>query len=264
MKDYSLTKKEAKEFILYFNEAEEELIIYYASGEVERRKNTSKNKRNILKKMEKQVGNTKKFKKQVDKKIMLKQIEEIFFTALRLVNVIYLIVAIFNFSPYTLLYLILVLSNHLAVKAAKKTIKECKEILKDVEKNEMYLEFSKIREKEASRILGEVREELKEKGATKKQIEEIPETLENIDDEININTVHKMEYLEMKQLLENAKTLKNIEFFSQTEQEKTEEKEGERTFQEKWEEYKPPKEKEVYTFQRRWKIMRAKEEQNSK
>lgn len=46
-----------------------------------------------------------------------------------------------------------------------------KEKLKDLEKNEMYLEFSKIREKEASRILGEVREELKEKGATKKQIE---------------------------------------------------------------------------------------------
>ena len=34
----------------------------------------------------------------------------------------------------------------------------------------------------------------------------------------------------MKQLLENSKALKNIEFFSQTEQEKTEEKEMERTF----------------------------------
>ncbi len=45
MKDYSLTGKEAEKFILYFNETEEELIIHYASGEVEIRKNTSKNRR---------------------------------------------------------------------------------------------------------------------------------------------------------------------------------------------------------------------------
>lgn len=44
MKDYSLTKKEAKEFILYFNETEEELIIYYTSGEVERKKIRQKTK----------------------------------------------------------------------------------------------------------------------------------------------------------------------------------------------------------------------------
>ena len=69
MKDYSLTGKEAEKFILYFNETEEELIIHYASGEVEIRKNTSKNRRNILKKMEKQVENAKKFKKNTKKEI---------------------------------------------------------------------------------------------------------------------------------------------------------------------------------------------------
>lgn len=216
--------------------------------------------------MEKQVENAKKFKKNTKKEIKWNDkwkkigIANVVFAGICSTSLFFGV----SFGIAHLCWVIEAIGGLISIVWSALDNAKYKEKLKDLEKHEMYLEFSKIREKEASRILGEVREELKEKGATKKQIEEIPKTLENLDDEININTVHKMEYLEMKQLLENAKALKNIEFFSQTEQEKTEKKEGERTFQEKWEEYKPPKEKEVYTFQRRWKIMRAKEEQNSK
>lgn len=121
-------------------------------------------------------------------------------------------------------------------------MKQAQILLEDLEKNEMYLEFDEIREEESIRILAEIREYAKEKGATTEQLEEIPANLENLDEEININSVDKMTYLEMKEMLENAKRLKEMDFFKTSKQSNN------------------PENEDVYKRQKNFKIYQFKEE----
>lgn len=239
MKDYTIKEKE--KFILCFEETEEKLIVHYASGKKKKKKNTEKHKRKLLEKMENQVENAKETKaewaeqEKKNKKFIL-----------------YLIIAagiysavVFGVLHLGYAYLGVVIGCYIipTIKNYKK-MKQAQILLKDLEKNEMYLEFDEIREEESIRILAEIREYAKEKGATTEQLEEIPATIENLDEEININSVDKMTYLEMKEMLENAKRLRNTEFFPESShlEENT----------------------NNYIRQRNLKICQLKEEQNSK
>ena len=261
MKDYIETIEEKKDFILYFDETDEELFVHYASRKILSIENTKTNKRNLLNKMEEQVNNAKEYKEEwVEQEKENKK------------NILYKIIragvyslVVFGIFYVSYVYFGVVIVCHIlpAIKYYTK-MKQTQIRLKDLEKNEMYLEFNKIREEEAKRILDETRELAKDMGASEKAIEQIPQELKDLDEEININTIHRLDYLQMKQLLKNAKALRKMQFFALPDQLVSEENENPKTFQEKWQEYTPIKEETPYTFRRKWKIKQAKEEQNSK
>lgn len=242
MKDYSLTKKNKKTFILYFEETDTLLIVHYASGEIKIFKNNLKTKRTLLQKMEEQVKNADRYKEMLEK-----EIDSIdFWKTLNNSSIIFpVFFLIFSNSPFGLEHIFWtssVVLGTIGFTINQLEINQYKEKLKDLEKNEMYLEFAEIREEESKRILEEIYEIAKEKGATEERLQEIPKSLENIDEEININSVDKMTYLEMKEMLENAKRLKEMDFFKTSKQSNN------------------PENEDVYKRQKNFKIYQFKEE----
>ncbi len=254
MKDYTQNEEEKEIFILYFDEKEKELMIHYASGTTAPKKNTKANRRRLLNIMERQVKQAKEYQEECEaqqkknKRTIIGQmiggggyVLAIFGLHLK---VGYLGVAISCF-------IIPAIENY-------KKMQQTQDILEDIEKNEMYLEFSKIREEVSVRMLEEIRTFAKEQGASQEQLEEIPKSIENLDAKININSIDKISYVEMKQMLENAKALRNMPFLLQAEQQNLIAAEG----QEEWQGNTPIAE-QPYIFQRALKAHQAKEEKNN-
>lgn len=260
MKDYSLSKEEKQKFVLFFNETEEELIVHYASGEVKPVKKTPRAKRELLTQMEEQVRQSAGFKKHIEETIKKQEFFEAFNKVLVLVNGIYLIDGFWqgNIPPNLLILFVGAVG---ITKYYHGLIKTYEEVAKDIEKNEMYLEFAEIREEESARILVDIYSEAKKRGATIEELKQIPLSLENLDEEININTIHKTSYKEMKKMLENAERLRRTEFFLNS---KRPEEYSEKAYLEMLKETLENKKNENIIRQRSFKMFQFKTEEENK
>ncbi len=200
MKNYTLNYKDSKKFILNYTIQKDKIIIHYASGGKQTIPYTKENEQKVLEIMENQargawVGNTFGILKERGIKFKKGIIADVSFllTLLFLGN-------IFTFSiliNVCLAFGIFGFSIHLY------NLVNTKRIQKDIEKNKLYLTSKEQIEesdftKNENLLLG-----VKEK--TKKIIQEQPK-------DININTMDKVKYKELKQILENIKREREFDF----------------------------------------------------
>ena len=212
MKDYTLNYEDSKKFILNYAIEGNKIIIHYASGGKQTIPYTKETEQLILAIMENQargawVGDTfAKIKERVEK-FKYNTIGDAFLTLILL----FLICT----STFSTLWINVLLNACLVFKIVEFTINlSClignKRILKDIEKNKLYLtNKEQIEESDFTKnenlLLGIDK-------STKKMIQEQPK-------DININTMDKVKYKELKQILENIKREREFGFdYSQVEE----------------------------------------------
>ena len=205
MKNYTLNYEDSKKFILNYAVEDNKIIIHYASGVKQTIPYTKENEQLILEIMENQargawVGDTfAKIKERVEK-----------FKYNTIVSVVFTLLLLFLIctSTFSTLWINVLLNTCLVFEIVEFTINlSClignKRIQKDIEKNKLYLtNKEQIEESDFNKnenlLLG-----ITDK--TKKMIQEQPK-------DININTMDKVKYKELKQILENIKREREFGF----------------------------------------------------
>lgn len=144
MKSYSVDEEKIKNFIKKYEKENDEIIIHYADGNNTRISNNIDNEKEILNRMKQQVIDAENYKKDILLTIKVACIVIGIFAA-GSIGILAISTPFIN-SIIDVLYLLLgtTLFSSVAYIGMGSTIRKQKEILKDIEKNQLFLENEEL------------------------------------------------------------------------------------------------------------------------
>lgn len=187
MKDYSLNQEEQNNFVLNYEKDDNEMIVNFANGDSYRIPNTCGNEHKVLNKMRDQVEGAKEFKKKTEGRI-----ETLCFACIVTTSIIVTIIYIANGKLFNLPMPILTGMGTIAILSTPFFVKmiKNKKILKDIEKNELYV-------KNEQDII---------RGLSNQNVLENIHSLHNVSlEEVNINTIDDLNKENLEEVLSCVK-----------------------------------------------------------
>ncbi len=214
MKNYTTNVKDAKTFIKNYTIKDNLITIQLALGEEEHIPYTKENEQKILERMEEQVRNAGENIDKLKKDAKEAKIELIYFGK---IGILFLGLVILTqllfigpFAAFTIPLKLALVCSIFALVLNSYVFYDAKSKVKDFEKNKLYLESKEQIEESDFSKNGNLLKEINEKTKTMMQV--------SPKENININTMNKIKYRELKQILENIKRERNFGFdYSQVE-----------------------------------------------